>query len=708
MEKRIERLTELTLSGNMYPKSKQTDFDRTDLFLPEHLKQAKRIHDYIMAQEPVLTEYQAMTGSFTYSGPVLGDAHGRNGHKSTAEVMSAFYLKPLDNLSTMEWQHATADFNRVIRIGVKGLKAEIEEAEKSYTADSEKTEFLESLKITAETLVEWAHKCSNRALELSKTTESTEYRENLTRLSEALKKVPENPAESFYEAVLSTYIFFQYDPDSLGTLDRTLYDFYARDIEKGIITREEAKTYLQELFLMIQARTPVGCNFTRGGESHFCVGGYDEAHNDIFNDFSMLILEAMTELPTYIPQASLRWTKKLGYDTFLKVLDILRKDKNNRIALVNDEIKIHSFTEIAGIPYETACKYSSVGCNEVAFPGGMVGGTTSNNILRSLEITLYSDSDELIKAESFEEFYEIYKRRLFADIDLILHYDDEFNRLRAKDTNYVSSVIFADCIKAASSFTSGQVKTAISNPALIGIVNVIDSLAIIKQLVYDEKICTMSQLLSALRSNWQGFEDLHTLIIKRGSFFGNDDEVSNYVARLFTDTLLEYTKDKTSVFGFHWIFGNLEGYNPHHTWFGEKMRATPDGRYDGDMLKFGISQTGGYDREGLSALLNSIAKCDEHGIISGSSSVTNISLDERLITDDELFLKTAKMLETYFLNGGSQLQINYVSAEELKQAKINPAEHRSLRVRVSGFSDYFVNLQEGLQDDLITRTVKEK
>lgn len=88
MEKLIERLTELTLSGNMYPKSKQTDFDRTDLFLPEHLKQAKRIHDYIMAQEPVLTEYQAMTGSFTYSGPVLGDAHGRNGHKSTAEAMS--------------------------------------------------------------------------------------------------------------------------------------------------------------------------------------------------------------------------------------------------------------------------------------------------------------------------------------------------------------------------------------------------------------------------------------------------------------------------------------------------------------------------------------------------------------------------------------------------------------------------------------------
>lgn len=706
MEKRIEKLTEMTLRGEMYPTPREWTLDRMKLFLPEHLKQAEKIRAYILAQEPVLTEYQALTGSFTYTDSVVGDAHQRAGHKYTAEIMASFYLKPLDNLVTMEWQHATADFNRVIRIGVRGIREEIAASKAAHADDREKTEFLDALSIVADALVEWAHKCSDRARARAEETANPEHKKNLMQLAGALKKIPEEPAGSFYEAVLAVYLFFQYDPDSLGTLDRTLYDFYQKDLAAGVITPEKAKTYLQELFLMIQARVPMGCNFTRGGESHFCVGGYDEHRQDVFNEFSRLILEAMTDLPTYIPQASLRWTPKTRWEDFLWVLDRLRKDKSKRLAIVGDEQKIHSFMEIAHIPFETACRYSSVGCNEVAFPGGMVGGTVNANLLHSLEKTLYDHEEEIKRAESFEEFFAIYKRELFADIDSICAYDDAFNRVRAMDTNYVSSVIFADCIETATSFTAGQVKNAIANPGLVGVVNVIDSLAVIRQLVYDEKVISMESLLAALKNNWQGYEDLHTRILKTGKFFGNDDDTSNEVAALLTDTLFAYTKEKTSLFGYHWIFGNLEGYNPHHHWFGAQTRATPDGRYDGDDMKFGLSQTGGNDREGLSALLNAVARCDRHGIITGSSSVTNVSLDEKLMTDEELFLKTAKMVETYFQNGGSQLQLNYVSAEELKAAKMNPQEHRSLRVRVSGFSDFFVNLPEGLQDDVISRTVQ--
>lgn len=110
----------------------------------------------------------------------------------------------------------------------------------------------------------------------------------------------------------------------------------------------------------------------------------------------------------------------------------------------------------------------------------------------------------------------------------------------------------------------------------------------------------------------------------------------------------------------------MQGYNPHHQIFGSATRATPDGRHAGEALKFGIGQSGGYDREGLTALLQSVAKCDAHGIITTGPSVTNLYLDEKLITDDEQFLKTARMLEIYFMTGGTQFQINYVSKEELK------------------------------------------
>ena len=708
MNKRIEKLTEMTLEGKMLPTYTKVEFDRMDLFLPEHQKQSKRIHDYVMGQKPVITEYQTMTGHMKLdvkeiSGPFMNAGSLKN----TDEALTYFYNQPIENLSTFEWLHATADYAKIIRIGVRGLIEDIERSKQKYRNDAEKISFLDSLETVAQTLIEWAHKCSAEVFEFARNVNDAEHKENLLRLSETLKRIPEYPAESFYEAALSIYILFSYEPDSLGTLDRTLYSYYNTDIEKGILTKEKAKEILQELFLMLQANTSIkSANFTKGGESHFCIGGYEEKGNDIFNDFSMLILESVCELPTYIPQVSLRWTKKLPFETFLKVLDMFVKDPNNRIAFISDEAKIHAATHIAHFPYEVACGYSSVGCNEVAYPGGFFAGTTDTNILRSVENTMFNRESELLAADTWEKFFEVYKSELFRDIDLMIHYDDEFMRIRAKDTSYVTSLLFTDCIESAETFTRGGCKNVVSGEGLIGVTNVIDSLCVIKQFIYDEKIITMREMLDALKNNWNGYEELHALIKAKGKFFGNDDELSNYVAKLFCDTLYEYTKDKTTELGYHLLFGNLQGYNPHHQIFGSGTRATPDGRCDGEMLKFGIGQSGGYDREGLTALLNSVAKCDEHCILSGGPSVTNIYLDEQLLLNEDNFPKTAKMLETYFQNGGSQFQLNYVSQEDLKKAKVTPENYKNLRVRVSGFSDFFVNLSDPIQDDIIKRTVK--
>jgi formate C-acetyltransferase len=162
-------------------------------------------------------------------------------------------------------------------------------------------------------------------------------------------------------------------------------------------------------------------------------------------------------------------------------------------------------------------------------------------------------------------------------------------------------------------------------------------------------------------------------------------------------------KSKKNLFGYPILVGDLIGYNPHHKWFGDVTLATPDGRVDGEMLKFGFGQSGGYDREGLTALLNSVAKADPHGIRCGST-VTNISLDEALIKNDDNFEKTVTLFENYFKMGGVHFQLTYVSKEELLCAKETPDDYKHLRVRVSGFSDYFVKLNESIQDDIIART----
>ena len=249
------------------------------------------------------------------------------------------------------------------------------------------------------------------------------------RLSKALLNVPENKPSGFYEAVLSIYVCFSADPDSVGTLDRYLTPFYRYDIENGIITREEAKEYLQELFLMIQAATGIGnVNFTCGGESHFCIDGY---------------------LPIYIPQITLRWTEKTPHDVLRFMMDAERNDINKQIAFTNDEKRIKCYTKICGIPFERAVSYTMVGCNEPAFLGAITGSNSKGNILKSVETLFHEKSESIINAKSFDEFYGIFEKELFSDLKKIYAYDDKYNLLRARDINYLSSLFFNGCIENA-------------------------------------------------------------------------------------------------------------------------------------------------------------------------------------------------------------------------------------------------------------------
>ncbi len=705
MNERIRKLTERTLKGEHYASPTPTTYNRQDLFLPRQQKESKRLCEFILNQEPVLCEYSRMTGFFNCDSSVVGDAFRRMGHAAFDELRREFYLKSIDNLSTFEWQHATADYRKVLDKGLKGVIEEIELSMLAHTGEEE-TGFLTALRDVAHALIGWAHKCSRRARELAQTVEQAEYRQNLLALSEALLSVPENRPSSFYEAVLTIYLCFSADPDSVGTLDRYLRPFYEHDLANGVITREEAKEYLQELFLMLQAATKASsANFTRGGESHFCIGGYLPDGSDGFCDLSRLILEALLELPTWIPQVTLRWTAKMAGEDFRYVLDCERRDPHKRIAFQNDEKRIKAYTEICGFPFEKAVGYTTVGCNEPAFLGAITGSTSKINFLHATETLFHRKSAQLLEAETYEAFYELFLQELFADLEKGYAYDDLYNSVRAKDINYLSSLFFNGCIEKAKSLTQGAGDIVIASPMCIGIPNVIDSLIVVKQFVYDEKLISMAELIGALQNNWQGYEDLRTVILKKGDFFGNDTERSNSVAQRLYQDLYEFLKDRKNLFGYHWLIGDLVGYNIHHKWFGEQTKATPDGRFSGDQLLFGLGQSGGRDRSGLTALLNAVAKIDPNGIGCGCT-VTNLSVDEQLIRNDESFAKLADMLETYFRSGGVHFQLTYVSREDLLNAKACPDDYRHLRVRVTGFADYFVKLHEAMQDNIIARTTQ--
>ena len=695
MTERIKRLTELTLSGQMLVAPVSTDFDTDD--------EVDKLCKYIKNQEPKLTEYSAFTGNFLFDGSVIGDAFKRGGHKHTAKALEKYYLKPIENLSTMEWQHATADYKKVLEKGIVGIINDINFYLDVYKDEPKKVEFLRSLHKVAQSLIAWADKCSKRVGSFALKVKNKEARLRLEKLSAAINRCPRCAPESFYEAVLSIYVCFSADPDSLGTLDRYLTPFYEADIEKGALTREEAKEYLQELFLMIQSCTSKESpHFTRGGESHFCIGGYLPDGTDGFNQVSELIVEALMELPTYIPQITLRWTKKTPHSVLRYMLDMERRDPHKRIAFTNDEKRIKCYTEICGFPYERAVSYTMVGCNEPAFLGAITGSNSKGNILRCIETLFHKKSEKIKDLKTFDEFYSAFEKELFSDLDKIYYYDDMYNMERAKDVSYVSSLFFNDCIENGKSLTQGGGNTVAASPMLIGMTNLIDSLIVVKQMVFDMGYFTLEELVSALKSNWVGYEDIRQLIRKKCSFFGNDEAVSNQVSKKVYSSLYSHLLGKKNLFGYPWLIGDLLGYNEHHRWFGENTLATPDGREKGQMLKFGIGQSEGKDRCGLSALLNDIAKMDEHGIGCGST-VTNLTIDKSIIENDESFEKLVYLLEAYFIKGGVHFQLTYVSRDDLIKAKESPYEYRSIRVRVTGFSDYFVNLKPSIQDDIISR-----
>lgn len=703
MDQRIKKLVEKTIAGEMWVEPVKTVYDRKDLFLTPVKMSAKRICEYILNQDVLLLEESCFAGLMKFDGSVEGDIFNRAGHKSFDMAMEHFYNKPVDNLLTFEWQHSVGDFEKIIRCGLAGVKRDIEKSKAVHQGDEAAEEFLETQTDFCNAVMKRAEKCSQKALDKAEKTSNPEYKRNLIQLGEGLKKVPEKPAESFYEAVLCLYFCYSFIPDSIGLIDRYLYPFYKKDMKSGLLTKEKAKEYLQELFLMLQARIHKSSNrFYRGGESHFCVGGYLEDGEDGFNELSRLIVEALMELPTWIPQISLRWTRKTPTDVLRYMLDCERNDANKRIAFVNDEPRLKGLMEYTGLSYKEAVNYTMMGCNELALPGGMVFGFDPLNLVRSVENTFYKRSDDIVKANSFREFYAIYKEELFKDLWEAEKISEGFQNIRSRDCNLVSNIFLEGCIENGKSCTQGGLTRYIAVGLPIGISNVIDSLSITKQFVYDEKIITMPELVDALKKNWKGYDHLRNLILKKGCFFGNDDECSNEIARRLLRSIGEWNNGENYL-GKKWLFGNLVGYNEHHKLFGSATRATPDGRFDGSMINFGIGQSEGKDRNGITALLNSIAKCDPDAILTGPS-VTNMLIDGQLIRNEDSFNKLVYLFEAYFKSGGTHFQLTYVTKEDLIEAQKIPEKYKNLRVRVSGFSDYFVSLSEGLQDEIILRT----
>ncbi len=708
MTERIRQMVEYLHTHNIYPPTSKVDFDPRDMFLPDPIMDGKRVAEYMAAQPVKIDEHMRLVGLLRFDGSVKGDIFRRSGHRRFGEI-SYFYPPEhmQEDLALFESQHATADFSYVIANGLEGCLRRVENAMRIHRDNRDKLDFLEGIRLTIHGIVAWANHCADACEE--KAAQSTPERAAELRLTaETLRHVPLHPARTFREAVQCLFLCFHFLPDSLGTMDRYLYPTFRQDMDAGVLTYDEAKELLQELFIMVDGNTPFNSgNADKGGESHFAVGGYTVAGEDGFNDLSRLIIEAMMDVPLSRPQVSLRWTKKTPREVLRFMMDCERNDKNKRIAFANDEPRIRSFMKNLHLSWEQAVNYTMVGCNEPALQGSIyLGGCTCNGGM-ILENIFHKAPEKALACKTFEEFYALFEAEAETVFQRMVYYSDGYNRGRSKDINLVSSIFINGSIEQGVSVSQGGCDAAVAGINVMGVISIIDSLTVIKKYVYDEGRFTMAEMLRMLAANWEGYEDERRYLYRHAPFFGNNEEISDEMARRVNETFHRVMEPKRNIFGFRFLLGTMAGYRPHYAWCGEKIHATPDTRHDFDAFMVGSGQTGGKDRCGMTAMLNSVAQMDPTGIIAGPF-VCNLSLEEKTIREDDSFERIVDVVEAYFENGGQQIQLNYVSKEELEEALAHPEEHGNLRVRVSGFSAYYTKLNPHIQKDILNRTVSTR
>ena len=703
---RIQRLLARALDHDVRPKAAAIKYDPEDMRLPEPVRIGKRLKEFMSAQPVTVREDEELVGWLTFDGSVESDLFQRIGHRHFWKVgYGTYYCKPQDALATFEWQHSCIDFEKVIRFGLVGLREEIAQSKGKWSGNKDRLDYLHGMELTMDGIEARVRNCAARCRELAAEAPDAARRAKLLEMAARCERVPLGPAGSFLDGVQSVYFCYDFLADAIGRVDQYLAPLYFADIAKGALTPAQAEEALQELFIYIHAHTSHSSgNYTRTAESHMTVGGVTKDGKDGWSDFSRLVVESCLALNLLRPEISFRWHPGTKRETLRFILDCERRDPNMRVALDGDVPRIEAYARRFNVPIEEARDYCMTGCNECIFPGGVSFGGTKVNALRCMDRLFRLRREELCACGSWDEFRALFEREFHADMAEVFAWCDKFNEIRSRDCNVLSALFLKGCIDNAESPTRGGCSRSIPQIFLMGTPNLIDSLCVVKQFVFDERRCTMSELVAALAADWKGHEALREDIARHGKFYGANDPFTNGMAQLVHTSLARFAEGRRDRHGLKYDFGNLMGYNDHIGLFGALTGATPDGRKSGETLSFGCGPSMNRGADAATSQLLAAAKMDPEHVMCGGA-IMNLTVSPTVLTNDTDFEMLVVLVETYFREGGIHLQLNHVSRETLVDAQRHPEKYPHLRVRVSGFSGYFVKMRKAIQDEIIARTV---
>jgi len=625
----------------------------------------------------------------------------------------------------------TVDFERVLNKGLNDILKEAEEELNKYqgpkAGETDRVHFLQSVKIAQRAVIRFADRFAVLAEEMAAASVDANRKKELEKIAVTCRKVPANPAGSFYEALQSFwFIFLMITPSptaSFGRFDQYMYPFYHKDIEKGAITDTDVLELLQCLRIKDMQINRTSGKLARQKNAgmakwhNMTIGGVTPEGEDATNELSYLILDALKLCPVPHHTVTVRVHEGTPEDLMLKALEVV-KTGIGMPAFVGDKSYVGYLTG-EGVALKDARDYAMAGCIDAAITGkSRIASYGMFIVPKVLEVTLHNgiepqtgrqlgpETGEFGNFVSFDDFLTAFKTQLRYFLGLHAEKNNiELQVSRELFPDPLRSSLMDDGIKAGKALldrTFPFENGAVMNP--VGMINVVDSLAAIKKLVFEEKKFSNQELKDALRSNWKGdgYAEMRKMFLAAPKFGNNDEDVDAIATDLFrfwADTTVQF---ETCLGGKH----KPTGVSVSAQWPGGTLTgATPDGRYAGECLADGtVSPMRGMDLHGPTAALNSAMKIDQTAY---QAALLNMKFHPSSLKTDADLRKLSFLIRTYFSMNGKHIQFNVVNRNVLTDAQENPERHKDLIVRIAGYSAYFTQLGRPMQNEIIGRTEHE-
>jgi trans-4-hydroxy-L-proline dehydratase len=594
---------------------------------------------------------------------------------------------------------------------------------------TDKAEELKAMQIACDAAILFAERHAVLAETMADSEPVLERKKELQKIAGICRRVPANAPQTFWEAI-QMYWFVHlgtitelngWDAMSPGHLDQHLYPFYSRELSQKTLNREKAKELLSCFWIKVNnhpAPPKVGVTAKESGTyndfTNINLGGLMRDGSDGVNDVSYIILEVVDELHLLQPQSNVQISEKTP-DRFLQHASRVISKGFGYPSVFNADAVVMEQTRV-GKSIEDAREGGCSGCIETgAFGKEAYLLTGYLNVPKLLELALHDGVDPLsgklvgvrtgdpLAFETLDDLYDAFERQLHYIVDMKIRVNNYIERMFALNAPApFLSVVIRDCIKKGKDYYNGGPRYNTNYIQCCGIGTITDSISAIKKHVFEDNTITLEKLLDALQLNFKGQEALRQRLLNKTPFFGNDDDRADSIMQRVYNSLINAIDGKPNTKGTRYHLNMLS--TTCHIYFGKMLGATPNGRFAAKPISDGTSPSHGADQHGPTAVIKSLSKMDQ--IKSGGTLLNQRFLPSALEKDEDI-VKLSHLIRTYFKLKGHHIQFNVVGTETLKKAQATPDEYRDLLVRVAGYSDYFVDLDEFHQEEIMERTENE-